>query len=235
MKALVTGAARGLGLGLATLLKRKGYEVYAVCRKSTPELDALGVHIVPGVELSADASIGVIRKAIEGVKLDLVICNAGLNGAYDSPSTGIADFNLDMAAHEYQTNALGPVRTVVALLDNLRQGGKVILVTTGTGVTGKNPPSPGQWGYRMSKMALHTMGYQLADELRPKGVAVRLLSPGAIYTDLMRKLYAAGKISQDPSNLPDGLAAAERLWPRVDDLSLDSTGQWVNFDGKVFG
>lgn len=235
MKALVTGAARGLGLGLSTILAQRGYEVFGACRSCTPELEALGVRIIPGVDVSTKDALPGLRKGVGDATLDLLICNAGQNGAFRSASSDLADFDLDMAAYEYQTNALGPVRTVVALLPNLREGSKIVLITTGAGVTGKNPPSPGQWGYRMSKMALHTMAYQLATELRPRGIAVRLISPGAVNTDLMKRLYAAGRIAQNPETLPSPVVAAERLWPRIAELSIDATGTWVNFDGQVLG
>jgi NAD(P)-dependent dehydrogenase (short-subunit alcohol dehydrogenase family) len=232
MKALVTGAARGLGLGLCTVLAQRGYEVFAACRKSTPELGATGSRIVPDVDVSTDDAIARLRQGVGSEKLDLLICNAGLNGSFEAIS--FQDADLDMMAYEYQVNALGALRTISALAPALREGAKVIFITTGSGVTGKAPPTPGQWGYRMSKMALHTMAYQVAAELRPRGIAVRLISPGAVNTDLMKRIYAAGRISQDPVNLPSPAAAAERLMPRIDELSMANSGTWVNFNGELW-
>ncbi len=232
MKALVTGAARGLGLGLCTVLKSHGYEVIAACRTATPEIEALGVRVVTGIDLSTQASIAALRAGVGGDKLDLVVCNAGLNASF--AAVKLSEVDLDVMAYEYQVNALGSVRTAIALTPSLREGAKVIFITTGSGVTGKNPPSPGQWGYRMSKMALHTMAYQLSAELRPQGVAVRLVSPGAVNTDLMQRIFAAGRITTDPDKLPSPVVAAERLYPRIAELTLENTGQWVNFSGEVW-
>ena len=168
-----------------------------------------------------------------GEKLDLVVCNAGLNASF--AAVKLSEVDLDVMAYEYQVNALGSVRTAIALTPALNEGAKVIFITTGSGVTGKSPPSPGQWGYRMSKMALHTMAYQLSAELRPQGVAVRLVSPGAVNTDLMKRIFAAGRITTAPDTLPSPVAAAERLYPRIAELTLETTGQWVNFSGEVWG
>ena len=233
MKALVTGAARGLGLGLCTVLKSRGYDVIAACRTATPDIVALGVRVVAGIDLSTQASIAALRAGVGGEKLDLVVCNAGLNASF--AAVKLSEVDLDVMAYEYQVNALGSVRTAIALTPALNEGAKVIFITTGSGVTGKSPPSPGQWGYRMSKMALHTMAYQLSAELRPQGVAVRLVSPGAVNTDLMKRIFAAGRITTAPDTLPSPVAAAERLYPRIAELTLETTGQWVNFSGEVWG
>ena len=233
MKALVTGAARGLGLGLCTVLKSRGYDVIAACRTATPDIVALGVRGVAGIDLSTQASIAALRAGVGGEKLDLVVCNAGLNASF--AAVKLSEVDLDVMAYEYQVNALGSVRTAIALTPALNEGAKVIFITTGSGVTGKSPPSPGQWGYRMSKMALHTMAYQLSAELRPQGVAVRLVSPGAVNTDLMKRIFAAGRITTAPDTLPSPVAAAERLYPRIAELTLETTGQWVNFSGEVWG
>ena len=233
MKALVTGAARGLGLGLCSILAQRGYEVFGACRNSTPELDALGIRVISGVDVSTKDAIAALRQGVGDEKLDLLVCNAGLNGSFKA--IGIQDVDFETMAYEYQVNALGAMRTVNAVLPALRQGAKIIFITTGRGVTGKAPPTPGQWGYRMSKIAVHTMAYQLADEVRPRGIAVRLISPGAVNTDLMKAIYAAGRTTQPPETLPSPLAAAERLLPRIEELSIDTTGAWVNFSGEVWG
>ena len=82
MKALVTGANRGLGLGISTAMRDKGYEVFAGCRKSSPELDALGVRVVEGVDVGKPRSVVAIRGALGREFLDVVVCNAAINISY---------------------------------------------------------------------------------------------------------------------------------------------------------
>jgi len=53
---LVTGSNRGIGLELCKALARKGYTVVAACRRSSPELDALGVRVATDIDVTSDAA-----------------------------------------------------------------------------------------------------------------------------------------------------------------------------------
>src|SRR5262249_37710520 len=75
---LVTGANRGIGLELARQLKARGDTVIAVCRSSSPELDAAGVRIESGIDIASDDAPKTLAKRLQGTKLDLVIHNAGI-------------------------------------------------------------------------------------------------------------------------------------------------------------
>ena len=55
--ALVTGANRGIGLALCRRLKEGGRDVIGVCRKSSPALDALGVRVEAGVDVTSDDAV----------------------------------------------------------------------------------------------------------------------------------------------------------------------------------
>jgi len=61
---VVTGANRGLGLEFCRQLRELGYTVFAACRRSSPELDALGVTVVPGVEVGVDGGCDPLAKAV---------------------------------------------------------------------------------------------------------------------------------------------------------------------------
>jgi len=65
---LVTGANRGIGLALCQLLRQRGDEVVAVCRTSSPELDALGVDVVTGVEVTSDESVAKLDYMIQWIR-----------------------------------------------------------------------------------------------------------------------------------------------------------------------
>ena len=75
---LVTGANRGIGLEYCRQLQGRGDQVVAVCREPSPELEALGVRIEAGIELSSTAAIAELVRRLAGLPLDGVILNAGI-------------------------------------------------------------------------------------------------------------------------------------------------------------
>jgi NAD(P)-dependent dehydrogenase (short-subunit alcohol dehydrogenase family) len=76
--ALVTGANRGIGLSFAKLLKARGDEVIAACRRETPELTALGVESFDGVDVASDKSLNILADKLKGRRIDVLVNNAGL-------------------------------------------------------------------------------------------------------------------------------------------------------------
>ena len=75
---LVTGSNRGIGLELCRQLVARGETVIAVCRSSSPELDALGVRVESGIDLSDESSIAALAGRLQGISLTGAILNAGI-------------------------------------------------------------------------------------------------------------------------------------------------------------
>jgi len=214
--ALVTGANRGIGLALCRRLKEKGRDVIAVCRKSSPELDALGVRVESGVDVTSDEAVAALAQRLSGVALDELICNAGI----------LRDEGLDDRAYEdireqFEVNALAPLRVVAALRGNVRRGGKIALITSRMGSIADNG-SGGHYGYRMSKAALNAAGMSMARDLAPSGIAVAILHPGYVRTDMTGK---SGNI--------DASDAAAQLIDRLDALTPETTGTFWHANGQV--
>jgi NAD(P)-dependent dehydrogenase (short-subunit alcohol dehydrogenase family) len=82
--------------------------------------------------------------------------------------------------------------------------------------------SGGYYGYRMSKAALNAAGVSLAHDLKPRGIAVVILHPGAVRTDMTR---GHGMIDADES--------VRGLLRRIDELTLESTGRFLHQNGEV--
>ncbi|HMI92205.1 MAG TPA: SDR family oxidoreductase [Polyangiales bacterium] len=207
---LVTGANRGIGLELCAQLRARGHEVIAVCRNATPELSRLGVQVEAGVDVASDDALATLAKRLAGTRIDWLVCNAGI---LRHESLDALDFASVQA--QLEVNALGPLRTVHALLANLARGSKVALITSRMGSIADNG-SGGAYGYRMSKAALNAAGVSLAHDLKPRGIAVALLHPGYVKTDMTGQ---TGNITAQES--------ADQLRERIDDLNLaDSGGFW---------
>ena len=214
--ALVTGANRGIGLALCRRLKERGRDVIAACRKSSPALDALGVRVETGVDVTADEAVASLAKRLSGVALDELICNAGI-----LREDGLDDRAYDEIRAQVEVNAIAPLRVVAALHRSLRRGGKIALITSRMGSMGDNG-SGGYYGYRMSKAALNAAGMSLARDLGPSGIAVAILHPGYVRTDM-----TAGSGNIDPAD------AAAQLIDRLDALTPETTGTFWHANGQV--
>src|SRR5580765_2445236 len=213
---LVTGANRGIGLALCRRLKETGRDVIGVCRRSSPELDALGVRVEAGVDVTSDEAVAGLARKLEGVALDELICNAGI-----LREDGLDDRAYDDIRAQLEVNAIAPLRVVAALRRNVRRGGKIALITSRMGSIGDNG-SGGYYGYRMSKAALNAAGMSLARDLAAAGIAVAILHPGFVRTDMTGK---SGNV--DPAD------AAKQLVERIDALTPETTGTFWHANGQV--
>jgi NAD(P)-dependent dehydrogenase (short-subunit alcohol dehydrogenase family) len=217
--ALVTGANRGIGLALTRALCRRGDQVIAACRSSSPELDALGVRVETGVDSRDRAALARLRKHIGETRIDLLILNAGVLskeqlGALDEEA-------FDRIRLQFEINTLGTLRCVEQLQDCLGSGSKLALITSRMGSVADNT-SGGAYGYRMSKAALNAAGKSLAHDLQPRGIGVYLLHPGFVQTDMTG---SRGDVSADQ--------AAANLIARLDGLSLQDSGCFLHANGEA--
>ncbi|NDY94419.1 SDR family oxidoreductase [Wenzhouxiangella limi] len=215
--ALITGANRGIGFELTRQLKNAGHDVIAVCRQSSDELDALGVRVEAGIDITDGGSLTELADRLQGTQLDLLINNAGV-----MRSTSLEDIEdqLDDFRLQFEVNSLAPLRVTRALLGNLLDGGKVVIITSRMGSIADNT-SGGSYGYRMSKAAVNTAGVSLAHELKDRQIAVGLLHPGYVRTGMTRH---TGHVDPDE--------AAANLIKRIDELSLDNTGSFRHANGE---
>ena len=214
---LVTGANRGIGLEYCRQLQERGDRVIAVCRTSSPDLEALGVRIEAGIDMTSDAAIASLVQRLDGLPLDGLILNAGI-----LESTGLEDLNIESLRRQFEVNALGPLRLTHALLDQLGSGSKLILMTSRMGSIDDNS-SGGSYGYRMSKVALNMAGKSLAIDLKSRGIAVAILHPGLVRTRMVRFN-------------PQGISPAEAvrgLLDRIDALTLASSGSFWHANGEL--
>lgn len=216
---LVTGANRGIGLELVRQLKQRGDDVIAVCRKSSTELDGTGARVIVDVDVADDEGVRRLADTLGQVQLDLLVNNAGM---LEPDSLG----ELDLAAvrRQIEVNALGPLRVTKALLTRLRDGSKVALITSRMGSIADNG-SGGAYGYRMSKAALNMAGVSLARDLAGRRIAVVLLHPGMVATDMTARFG-------NPAGMQRPDETATRLLARIDELTLDRSGTFVHANGE---
>ena len=210
---LITGCNRGIGLELARQLRARGDDVIGVCRKQNDDLANLGIRVVDGIDVARAEDVAKLAAALDGTALDTVINNAGI-----LRGDAFGELDYDAMMLQFEVNALGPLRVTEALRDNLSDGSKVAIITSRVGSIEDNG-SGGNWGYRTSKTAVNMIGTNLMHELKPRGIAVALLHPGLVATEMTR----GHGIS--PVDSAAGLIA------RIDELTLETSGSFWHAEG----
>jgi len=211
---LVTGASRGIGLELCRQLCQGGYRVVAVCRQASAELRALGCTVIDGIDVTDAASVARLAAGLAGERIDVLVNNAGIL-ARDS----LAELDFDAMRRQFEVNALAPMRITHALLPNLGRGSKVVIITSRMGSIADNG-SGGYYGYRMSKAAVNIAGVSLARDLRDRDIAVLLLHPGMVATEMTGH-----------QGVP-AAEAARNLMARIETLGLEQSGSFHHANGE---
>ena len=210
----IVGASRGIGREFVRQYLGEGWRVHASAR-SARDLDALlaAGAITHRADVTDEGSLAAMAAAI-GEPLDLLVVNAGVG----SRELRLAEIDPASWTRVMETNALGPLLAARTVGTRVRDGGKLVALTSLMGSIADNGAG-GAWSYRMSKAALN-MGFScLAIELRPRGVNVAVLHPGWVRTDM------GG--DQAPLS-PEGSVAGMR---RVID-GLTSSGGFFNYTGQ---
>ena len=213
-KVIVTGGNRGIGLQLCIQLHARGDEVIAVCRSSSQELSQLGVRVIEGIDVSDGDNVTALANELDGESIDILINNAGI-----LRSDTLESIDYEAMLEQYRVNTLGPLRVTQALLPNLHEGSKVAIVTSRVGSIEDNS-SGNNYGYRVSKTAVNMVGMNLSHDLKAKGIAVILLHPGYVRTDMTG---GGGGTSPEDS--------AKGLIERIDELDLENTGGFWHAEG----
>ncbi len=215
---LVTGANRGIGLALVQHLRARGDNVIAACRHDSPALLATGARVETGVDVSDAAAVAQLGRRLEGEQLDTLWLNAGVLAADSLESLDEGAF-AEMS-RQWEVNAIGPLRVARALLGCLVTGSRIVIISSRMGSITDNG-SGAYYGYRASKAAVNAIGKSLAIDLAPRGIAVFVMHPGYVATDMVA---GGGDISPAQS--------AERLVRRVATLGIAETGTFWHSNGS---
>jgi NAD(P)-dependent dehydrogenase (short-subunit alcohol dehydrogenase family) len=213
---VITGANRGIGLELARQYSQRGDDVVAACRTSSDDLTKLGVEVVEGIDVADDGAVARLTESLEGRTIDVLVNSAGILS-----DENLDDLSFDRIRKQYEVNSIGPLRVTAALRANLAEGSKVAIVTSRMGSIEDNT-SGGRYGYRMSKAAVNMAGRSLANDLKGAGVAVAILHPGFVRTDMTGH-----------QGLVDPPESAAGLIARIDEVTVETTGTFWHMNGEV--
>jgi NAD(P)-dependent dehydrogenase (short-subunit alcohol dehydrogenase family) len=195
--ALITGASRGLGLALARALAKYDWALIIDARGEealeSARLELSGetsVIAVPGDVSDPEHRAALSDAAREAGGLDALINNASVLGP--SPQPDLLDYPLDMLEEVYRTNVFSPLALVQTLGPELKQGARIVNVTSDAAVE----PYEGWGGYGSSKAALEQLSNILAAE-NPK-LRVYRVDPGDMRTRMHQEAFPDEDISDRP-------------------------------------
>jgi len=214
---VVTGANRGIGLEYCKQFLVRGDQVIALCRQTSEELTALACRVEEDIDVSSDDCVAIIRERLNDVsQVDVLVNNAGL-----LTDESLEDLDYDRIRSQFEINTLGPLRVTDALKGKLGRGAKIAMMTSRMGSVTDNT-SGSRYGYRISKAALNIASVSLAHDLMSEGVAVAILHPGYVKTEMTGM-----------SGLIDTEESVNELMQRIDGLSLENSGTFWHANGEV--
>lgn len=211
--ALITGASKGIGEGIAEVFAKEGANLVLCARSaSTQELaDRLSQEYnVKAIFVSCDVSkVEDCKKAVEvGLetfsKIDILVSNAGVCklGNFLETDEKDRDFHLDV-------NVKGCWNIAHAILPQMveRKSGSIVIMSS---VTGYMVADPGEAAYAMSKAALIGLTRALAREFAEDGIRVNAICPGYVDTPMAQSIAIQSDAS-NPQSVKDGIASATPL------------------------
>ena len=236
--AIVTGASRGIGLGIAERLVAEGCKVVITARK--PEalaeaVEALGGHDhargIPGNAGDAEHRADVVAAAIEAFgSVDLLVNNTGINPAFGP----LMELDLDAARKIMDVNVVAALGFTQEAFKGWMQehGGSVVNISSLSGVR----PAPYISMYGASKAAMISLTETLAEELGPR-IRVNAVAPAVVKTKFAEALYV-GREEEAAAGYPlKRLGEPEDIGSLVAFLLSEEsswiTGQTVVADGGV--
>ncbi len=204
---LVTGASSGIGAALARELALHGANVVLAARRRD-RIEALAAELgtrvralAVEVDVTRDGSVevAVAAAARELGGLDIAIANAGFAVTGPAKRLSLADYR-----RQLETNVFGALRTMYAALPALEATrGQLVLMGSVSG----HVSAPNLSAYSMSKFALRALAEALREELAEVGVAVTLISPGFVVSDIGRVDNQGRWHEKDASRVPAWLRA----------------------------
>ncbi len=189
--AVVTGANRGIGFEVARQLARNGILVIVTSRdeeKGRAAVDRLKeeglVVYYHQLDVSSDESVETFAQHMqEGIgKVDILINNAGIFPEQGGPLS-LFDVDLDIIRKAFETNTLGALRLIRAIVPFMSADGKIVNVSSGMGQL--SDMDSGYPAYRLSKVALNAVTKIASSELQENtNITVNAVCPGWVKTDM---------------------------------------------------
>ncbi|GLQ87643.1 SDR family NAD(P)-dependent oxidoreductase [Dyella flagellata] len=222
--ALIVGASRGLGLGLAQEYLARGWQVIATVRGTGKtalhdvQENAGGRLEIEHVDINEPEQVVALHARLRNRSLDVLFVSAGISSA---PDLSIEQVDAQAFTHEMINNALSPMRFVGIFHDLVQSKGCVVAMSSGLGSIANN--TEGGWEiYRASKASLNTLMRSYVARQSGDTRTYLLMDPGWVRTDM---------------GGPEGTLGVEESVPRMVDVVEAETGKgelrFLNYRGAA--
>jgi NAD(P)-dependent dehydrogenase (short-subunit alcohol dehydrogenase family) len=205
-RAVITGGSGGIGRACAEALATRGYELLLVARRAEPlqqTADALGARwIAADCRQEAD----VARLAAAAGQVDLLVHAAGvLEGTF------VSEQPVETFDRVIESNLRAAYLVTRALLPAMGPGSRLVFVSSTAGITGMK----GLSAYSASKAALGELAHSLSLELERDGIAVHVVAPAPVRTDMIDPATKRKMWLLEPEDVASAVAWLDSLHPRV--------------------
>ncbi len=219
---LITGANRGIGLEFVKQYAADGWRLHATCRRPDDAAklsEIAGDVLVHALDVTDFARIEALARKLAGEPIDLLINNAGIYGPRVTPYDGV-----DYAAwaEVLRVNTMAPVKVSAVFVDAVAKSElkRIVAISSQMGSIADNS-SGGSYIYRSSKAGLNAAMKSLAHDLAGKRIAVAVLHPGWVRTDM-----GGSGASIDPFESVAGMRQV------IDGLRPEASGRFFAYDGR---
>lgn len=230
---LITGANRGLGLGLTKLYAEDGYRVFACCRNpdGADELNGLAAQsgerlTVHQVDMEDHASIDALAAGLTDQPIDVLLNVAGYYGKnIVTEPGGLQEFgtsDYDEWDKIFRINIAGPMKVSEVLVENVAASDqkKLITISSILGSIGGNDQG-NMYPYRASKAAVNAIMKSMSIDLKARGITAIPLHPGWVRT-------AMGGPHADI----DADTSVTGMKKVIDGLTPSDAGRFLAYDGS---
>lgn len=226
-RVVITGAGRGLGLGLARHFAQAGATVIGGVRNPAraPELADVATHVVT-IDVTDEASIQAAAESASSLGgVDLLINNSGIDSRAlggQRETSGVLDIEPAHFLGQMEVNAVGPLLVTRAFVPLLRAGANPMVINVSSQLGSMEVGGVGgqDVGYNASKAALNMITVKSANTLATDGIAVVAVHPGWVQTDMGGSTAAI--------SIDDSAAAILELSEK---LSIADSGRFLRWDG----
>ncbi|HYF02219.1 MAG TPA: SDR family oxidoreductase [Patescibacteria group bacterium] len=224
---LITGANRGIGLGLTEAFLNDDWQVIASYRSDKGGLTGLQASFknklfIAKCDVANDESVVDFFKEVSEQfdSLDILVNNAGIlpNG-----ERSIVKVTANDLLQTLNVNTVGPLRIINASLPMVRNGALKKIINFSTIMSSYElNKTGGSYTYRISKTALNMLNFNLAIELKPEGIMALAIHPGWVQTDM------GGE--KAPVTIEESITGLKKIFLQS---SVDThTGKLIDYTGK---